>query len=379
MSESNGGNVSSIIATARSQGISTLIIKAGDGTWSWSQFTPALVSILHANGLKVCAWQYVYGDHPIYEAEVAAGAARAGADCLLIDAESEYEGKYVQAQQYVTKLRQLVGSSFPVGLASFPYVDYHPGFPYSVFLGPGGAQYNVPQMYWPDIGTSVDTVYAHTFDYNEPYQRPIEVLGELTGDPSPSDVLRFRALSRPYGASLVSWWDWQGASARGWQAIAEPFPSLAGFTPQTSFPVLSVAAGGGISAGDLVVWAQEHLREAGATVGVDGEFGAQTLAAVEQFQAARGLPSTGVVDGPTWQALLSYARPSVVWTSQPGLSPAATSGGGISIGTARDVSGGAGLKLAVPLSARLPAREYEIPRNLGAGPRPHLGAGPRPR
>ena len=53
-----------------------------------------------------------------------------------------------------------------MALAGFPYVDYHPGFPYSVFLGPGGAQYNAPQMYWVDIGTSVNTVYAHTYAYN---------------------------------------------------------------------------------------------------------------------------------------------------------------------------------------------------------------------
>ena len=105
------------------------MIKSGDGTGAWSQFNPQLVSTLHAAGLKVCAWQYVYGNHPIFEAEVGAHGGPDGADCLLIDAESEYEGKYVAAQKYIKKLRQLVGSSFPVGLASFPYVDYHPASP----------------------------------------------------------------------------------------------------------------------------------------------------------------------------------------------------------------------------------------------------------
>ena len=46
----------------------------------------------------MCAWQYVYGNHPIAEAEVGAEAVHDGADCLVIDAEGEYEGKYVQAQ-----------------------------------------------------------------------------------------------------------------------------------------------------------------------------------------------------------------------------------------------------------------------------------------
>jgi hypothetical protein len=41
-----------------------------------------------------------------------------------------------------------VGDAYPLALSSFPYVDYHPAFPYSVFLGQGGAQSNVPQLYW---------------------------------------------------------------------------------------------------------------------------------------------------------------------------------------------------------------------------------------
>ena len=36
--------------------------------------------------------------------------------------------------------RQAIGPEYPLGLTSFPYVDYHPRVPYSIFLGPGGAQ-----------------------------------------------------------------------------------------------------------------------------------------------------------------------------------------------------------------------------------------------
>ncbi|MBV9467470.1 MAG: hypothetical protein JO169_15270, partial [Solirubrobacterales bacterium] len=163
ISRSAGGTVSSIVTTARRYGVSTVTIKSSDGPTMWSQFNPSLVSTLHADGLRVCAWQYVYGNHPLLEAQAGAQAAHDGADCLVIDAESEYEGKYVAAQSYITQLRKLIGASYPVALAGFPYIDYHPGFPYSVFLGPGGAQYNSPQMYWMDIGTSVNTVYAHTY------------------------------------------------------------------------------------------------------------------------------------------------------------------------------------------------------------------------
>ena len=82
-----------------------------------------------------------------------------------------------------------------------------------MFLGPGGAQDNTPQMYWPDIEVSPDTVYAHTYDFNAPYGRPIEPLGETSANPPAGQVLRFRQLSRAYGAPGLSWWDWQETSS----------------------------------------------------------------------------------------------------------------------------------------------------------------------
>jgi Putative peptidoglycan binding domain len=353
VSRSSGGTLPSIVATARKYGVSTLIVKSSDGPTMWSQFNPTLVSTLHASGLRVCAWQYVYGNHPLLEAQVGAQAVRDGADCLVIDAEGEYSGKYVAAQSYITELRKLIGQTYPVALAGFPYIDYHPGFPYSVFLGPGGAQYNSPQMYWMDIGTSVNAVYAHTYAYNDVYQRPIDPLGQVYQNPPMGQIIRFRQLSRTYGASGVSWWDWQQASSAGWQAIAIGAGNLAGVTPTTSTPVLQLH-----SAGDLVVWAQEHLITAGYTTAVDGSYGPSTQAAVEAFQTAHGLTVDGIVGPSTWTALLQFAPASVTWTHT-----------GAVMASAADVhSARAGhtLRLAVPKSARLPARRDEI---AGAGGR----------
>ena len=355
VAQSDGGNLASIVQTAHSYGIGTLMVKSSDGAVGWPQFDSALVDSLHANGLRVCAWQYVYGSQPIFEAEAGAAAVQAGADCLLIDAESEYEGKYIQAQEYVKKLRQLIGSSFPVALAGFPYVDYHPAFPYSVFLGAGGAQFNVPQMYWPDIGTTVDDVYSHTYEFNSVYRRPIEPLGEVAGNPPPRQVVRFRQMSRAYGAAGVSWWDWQESSQRDWTAVGQSVGNLPGFTAGPAAPSLSIKGAGGIWAGDLVVWAQEHLYKAVGPVTIDGSLGSQTRAAVEQFQNARGLPVTGMVDPATWQALLRYTPVTVTWIKKKRKTVALV---------ARAVRGH--LTLAVPASARLPAIGYEIPRDVGA-------------
>src|SRR5277367_1326887 len=170
VSQSDGGSVAAIVAQAHAADVSTVFVKSSDGSSNyWSQFSPQLVAELHAGGLKVCAWQFVYGTNPAGEANLGAEAVANGADCLVIDAEGEYEGRYGSAQTYIADLRAKIGVTYPLGLASFPYVYDHPSFPYSVFLGPNGAQFNAPQMYWRDIGNSVDTAYANTYISNRVY------------------------------------------------------------------------------------------------------------------------------------------------------------------------------------------------------------------
>jgi hypothetical protein len=248
----------------------------------------------------------------------------------------------------------MVGQSYPVALAGFPYVDYHPGFPYSVFLGPGGAQYNSPQMYWADIGTTVTSVYAHTYAYNRVYQREIDPLGQVYQNPPMGQIIRFRQLSRTYGAPGVSWWNWQQASTSGWRAISIGAGSLANVAPTASTPTLRLQ-----SAGDLVVWAQEHLVSAGYATAVDGSYGSSTQTAVVSFQTAHGLTADGVVGPATWAALLRFVAAHVTWTHAGAVMASAAS-----VQSARS---GRSLQLAVPKSARLRPKRNEIAGAGGAG------------
>ncbi len=236
LAASDHGNVAAIIAQAKRYGIGAVYIKSSDGTGWWPQFSRTLVTELHEAGLRVCAWQYVYGVSPVAEANLGARAAEDGANCLVIDAESEYEGKYAAAQSYIMRLRQVIGKRFPVGLAGFPYVDYHLSFPYSVFLGPDGAQYNLPQMYWADIGTTVPTVFAHTYEYNEIYRRPIFPLGQLWDKLSATSIEQFNALARQYGATGVSWWDWQSAPLSYFNDITRSGPTARVLMPHGHLP-----------------------------------------------------------------------------------------------------------------------------------------------
>jgi hypothetical protein len=315
VSKSDGGSTASIIAQAHAAGVTTLYIKSSDGPQNyWSQFSAQLVAELHAAGLKVCAWQYVYGSEPKGEAQLGAEAVANGADCLVIDAESEYEGRYAAAQTYITELRAKIGVSYPVALTSFPYIFYHLRFPYSVFLGPDGAQFNLPQMYWKDIGNSVDTVYADTFIDNRVYGRPIFPLGQTYGGVSSEELLRFREEAVDYASTGLSFWDWQETSSEGWAALAAPLAPLTSVTPNPGWMELS--AGG---KGDPVLWMQEHLAAAEPGQETTGIFSAQTTANVEAFQAAHGIPASGIVESATWQALLALAPVPVSWT---GSSPA---------------------------------------------------------
>jgi peptidoglycan hydrolase-like protein with peptidoglycan-binding domain len=352
VSRSDHGDPSAIVAQARSAGIKTLFIKSGDGGNYLSQFSRSLVRSLHAAGVHVCAWQYVYGTYPIAEAAVGARAVRNGADCLVIDAEAEYEGRYVSAQTYIDELRAAVGRRYPIGLASFPYVDYHPGFPYSVFLGHGGAQFNLPQMYWRDIGTSVGAVYQHTYTDNRIYRRPIRPLGETDNGASVSEIALFRGLSVAYHARGLSWWDFAWAAAnRLWSALSGPYTSVSRIPP-LGFPLLRYG-----SEGDMVLWMQELLASAIPAQRTTGLFASQTLADLRSFQSRHRIRATGETGPLTWRALLRLSAVRVRWVAADAYSPPLAR-------TTRE--GGARLRIApVPQSAMLPALVYEIHKPIG--------------
>jgi peptidoglycan hydrolase-like protein with peptidoglycan-binding domain len=346
---SEGGSIPNIIARAKRAGIGTVYVKSGDGGSVWSQFTTGLVNALHRGGLDVCAWQFVYGNSPVAEAKVGAASVKRGADCLVIDAEGEYEGKYAAAERYIRALRARIGESFPVSLAGFPYVDYHPAFPYSVFFGPGGAQYNQPQMYWKAIGTSVRTVFEHTFAYNRVWGKPIYPLGQTYENPGRGAIQRFREFAASYDGLAPSWWDWQETNTAGWQGLGSRVHAVPGYRPISSNPTLKAGA-----RGDLVVWAQEHLVSAGESVPVTGIFGKMTRAAVRDFQSTAGLRADGVIGSLTWKSLLRYQPVSYLWAG----SRSSHRRGGASASRA--------ISPSRPLSASLPAKGDEIP----PGPNP---------
>jgi hypothetical protein len=304
------GDVDAIAQRAVAGGFKTLFIKAADGQDTWKQFTPQVIATLKGAGLRVCGWQFVYGTSPTAEAQAAITAIQRGADCFVIDAEGRYEGKYSAASTYMKALRAGVGAGYPLALTSFPYVDYHGALPYSVFLGPGMAQVNAPQVYWKDIGGTVDAVSARTFAQNRVYGAPIAPLGQTYQKPSASELQRFRQVWLSYGSGGLSWWDWQETTDAAFQALAGPVPAPVTLT-DPGWPLLRKG-----SKGDQVVWVQQHLTSTNPDVTVNGSYDAATVAAVKALQTARGFTASGQTDPTTWQAILLLPNTPVDWSGR---------------------------------------------------------------
>lgn len=295
-----GGDPEAIAQQALAAGVETLYVKGAHGATPWSQFNPTFVAALKAHGLHVCAYQRMESTRPVAQARAGAAAVAAGADCFVIDAESEVEGRYPLARRYVRALRKRIGPDFPLGFTSFPYVDLHPLLPYSVFLGEGAATVNLPQIYWKDIGHTPRQAFARTVNANSVYDRPLAPIGQLYEAPSRREIRVFRRLAQAHGVAGLSWWSWDSAARSGWRAIVGEVRPLSRPAAQPTYPTVGPG-----HRSDYVVWAEDHLSALGYVVGSDTRFDATTAAAVRAFQADRGLSVTGVLDAPTWAALLA--------------------------------------------------------------------------
>ncbi|MBJ7469993.1 MAG: peptidoglycan-binding protein [Solirubrobacteraceae bacterium] len=307
----DGGTPAAILARARAARVSTVFLKSADGSTSQgSQFSAEFVRALQAGGVRVCAWQYVYGTAPEAEAAIAIASIRAGADCFVINAEKEYAGRYAEAQRYLAALRAGVGAEYPVGLSSFGLPTSFPNFPFSVFLGPGGAQVDMPQVYWREFEQPVALISARVASGHRIYGRPIAPMGQTYNGATEDDVQSFRSTWAAYGAQGLSWFRWGVTPPEVWEALAQPAPTL---DPEDDPGWQAFALG---SSGDGVVWLQQHLAAVDPSVEIDGVFGAGTDAALRRFQAKQGFPETGQTGPRTWQALLALTPKRVDWAAR---------------------------------------------------------------
>lgn len=299
-----------LAAEATAAGAHVLFVKAAEGTTPEPGFTSGFVAGLRGAGIRVCAWTFVYGVSPEAEAAAALAAVHAGAECLVVDAEGQYDSRYGAAQLYVHELRAALGAAFPIALAAQAEVLEHPKFPYSVFLAPGAFNVDMPQLYWRELGLTVPAAFALASSQNLWYGRPIAPVGQLFDGASEQELSAFRGLAGAYGDPGFSLFDLEAAAAGTIAAALNgPVPAIARVAqPATVRPGAD---------GDEVLWAQEHLNGAGARLPAGGFYGAQTGRAIAAFQRRRGLHSTGILDARTWRALLRVRPRIPSWALAP--------------------------------------------------------------
>jgi hypothetical protein len=171
-------------------------------------------------------------------------------------------------------------------------------------------------MYWKAIGTSVQGVFEHTYQYNRIWGHPIYPIGQTYEGPTNEELRLFRRFAASFENYAPSWWDWQETSPAEWSALAAASADrpLTAYRVNVVHPLLKIK-----SKGDLVVWAQERLLAAGAELPVTGIFGTQTQAAVRAFQEAHGQTASGVIGTETWEALMAYEPEPIQWSAaRPG-------------------------------------------------------------
>ena len=184
--------------SARRYGVSTLIIKSGDGTDCGRSSTRTGLGAARQRAAGCARGSTCTATTRSPRRTSAPQAVHDGADCLMIDAEGEYEGKYVAAQTYITQLRELVGASYPGGAGRLPLRRLPPGVP---VLGVPRPRRRAVQRArrctgWTSARASTPCTRTRTRT-TALYRRAIDPLGQVY-EPAAGPDRRFRQLSRAY-------------------------------------------------------------------------------------------------------------------------------------------------------------------------------------
>lgn len=229
------GDINAIVNLAQAAGFSHLLVKIADGTYSYNLDTsgadlvPPLVQALHARGMLVYGWHYVYGDDPTGEANKAIQRVQqTNVDGYVIDAEREYKapGKNQAAASFMNRLRSGL-ADLPIALCSYRFPSYHPQLPWTEFLNK--CDFNMPQVYWQSSHNPADqlTRTVNEFQNITPF-RPIIPVGSAyrTGAwaATPADVASFLQTAQSLNLSAANFWEWWNCRhylADVWNAIRD--------------------------------------------------------------------------------------------------------------------------------------------------------------
>lgn len=213
------GNGGAITSVARQTGLSHILIKVADGTYSYNvtsngqDLALELARTLSAGGIQVWGWHYLYGDDPIGEANKAIQRLNQIAlDGYVLDVEREYKspGKGQAATTFMTRMRTAF-PNLPIALCSYRFPSYHPQIPWKEFLE--RCDLNMPQVYWQNAHNPSDQLIRSVNEFKSlsPY-RPILPVGSAFRSgawaATPEDVVQFLQTAQSLNLSAANFWEW---------------------------------------------------------------------------------------------------------------------------------------------------------------------------
>ena len=223
------GTPASIAAQAKAAGFSHVLVKIADFVdYADYPLVTELVSQLHAEGISVFGWQYVYLWDPAKEAGVAAMRCQiTGCDGFVIDAEKECKNKPTEAAIYCHELLDKLPTDYPIGLSSYRFPSYHPELPWGIFRGI--CDFDMPQVYWEQAHNPAEQLQKSYIEFQAMYPRlPYIPTGAAyptsLWEPTTADIQAFIAESDKLGLGGYNFWEWYCAQ----HDIPELWPIITG-------------------------------------------------------------------------------------------------------------------------------------------------------
>jgi hypothetical protein len=213
------GDIQKIALEAYQAGLTHVLVKIANGIYDYNydvslrkDLVAPLADELLKYGIKTWGWHYVFGDLPKDEATTAIRQIRKiPLEGYVIDAESEYKGKYTPCRIFMSELRNAL-PDFPIALSSFRYPKYHNDLPWTDFLTK--SDHNMPQVYWEQAHNPGEQLKRSLNEFKtavSPF-RPIIPTGAAYGAngwiPTVEDITEFINTVVTLGMSGVNFWSW---------------------------------------------------------------------------------------------------------------------------------------------------------------------------
>ena len=243
------GDPDRITALAHEANLTHVLVKVADGAFPYNidldngfDYVRPLVRKLQARNISVWGWQYVYGDYPEQEAEIAVSRTLdLGLNGFVVNAEKEYQNnaKAPAASRYMNILRTNLGS-LPLALSSYRYPSYHQLLPWENFLD--RCDYNMPQVYWVQSHNNAAEQLQRSvneFKQMRPF-RPIIPTGPTFKQdgwiPYEHEIHDFMNAAKRLNLTAVNFWYWEGCRRympKFWDLVRD-----AVYTPPTEVATL---------------------------------------------------------------------------------------------------------------------------------------------